>query len=272
MYALVDANSFYASCERVFRPDLAGRPVVVLSNNDGCIVARSKEAKALGVDMQRPYFQIKGLLERHNVTVFSSNYTLYANMSERLHSVLRDFAEQIETYSIDECFLWWSKPGTEDWRALGRRIADTVCRWTGLTVGVGIGPTKTLAKLANHMAKRGPEASGVHVLDDEPSTIAALKHVKLTDLWGISDRFAKRLACMGIDTPLKLRSAHANLIRRNLSVVGERIVYELRGEACIPLELVTPDKQNICCSRSFGSVTADYRAVAEAVATFVNAG
>jgi DNA polymerase V len=270
MYALVDANSFYASVERVFRPDLAGKPVVVLSNNDGCIVARSKEAKALGVDMQRPYFQIKELLELHNVIVFSSNYTLYASMSERLHNILRGFAEKIETYSIDECFLWWRLPPVDGWRALGEQIARCVQQWTGLTVGVGIGPTKTLAKLANHMAKRGAGANGVHVLDDEQSQTAALGAVELSDIWGISGGFRRRLEKMGIITPLQLRDADPHRIRLSLGVVGQRVAYELRGEPCIPLELVTADKQNICCSRSFGGVTSDYWQIRESVATFAS--
>jgi len=270
MFGLVDANSFYATCERIFRPDLAGRPVVVLSNNDGCIVARSKEAKALRIDMQKPYFQVKHILARHRAAVFSSNYTLYANMSERLHSILRDFAERLETYSIDECFLWWKSPPHEGWMVLGRQIAERVKQWTGLTVGCGIGITKTLAKLGNHLAKRGKNANGVHVIENERDATAALECIELGDLWGISSGFTRRLERIGIRTPLQFRNASPHYIRQHLGVVGERMVYELRGTSCIALEEITPDKQNICCSRSFGKVTSDFNAIREATVTFAS--
>ena len=270
MYALVDANSFYATCERIFRPDLAGKPVVVLSNNDGCIVARSKEAKSLGIDMQKPYFQIRHLIEAHGVVVFSSNYTLYADMSQRLHSILRDFAERIETYSIDECFLFWRSQSVEGWAALARRIAETVRQWTGLTVGIGVGATKTLAKLGNHLAKRGKNANGVHVIENQDDAMAALESVELGDIWGISGGFTRRLQRLGIDKPIELQRANPHYIRQHLGVVGERIVYELRGISCIELEEITADKQNICCSRSFGQVTSDFNAIREATVTFAS--
>jgi DNA polymerase V len=271
VYALVDANSFYASCERVFRPDLAGTPVVVLSNNDGCIVARSPEAKALqGIDQQLPYFQIRHLLERHNVTVFSSNYTLYGDMSRRVVSVLRHFADEMEVYSIDESFLRWRQSAVVDWQALGRTIRDTVLQWTGLPVGVGIARSKTLAKLANNRAKRAAGATGVHVLIEDDAIVSALASVQLADLWGVSRGFVRRLATLGIRTPLQLRDASPSRIRRLMGVVGERLVYELRGEPCIPLEAIQPDKQNIICSRSFGQVTSNYDGIQEAVMTFAS--
>lgn len=263
MFALVDANSFYASCERVFRPSLGNRPVVVLSNNDGCIVARSKEAKALGIAMGEPYFQCKPLLRRHRVAVFSSNYTLYDDMSRRVQDVLRGFAHEMEVYSIDESFLYWA--ADLPWEEFGREIGDTVKRWTGLPVGVGFGKSKTLAKLANKIAKAG---NGVHVLVDERAVTEALAKIELTDLWGISTRCEKRLNKIGIMTPLQFRDANPQLVRKELGVVGQRMVYELRGESCIALELERPDKQNICCSRSFGVVTNDPAAMREAVATF----
>jgi DNA polymerase V len=270
VFALVDANSFYATCERIFRPDLDGRPIVVLSNNDGCIVARSKEAKALGIDMQKPYFQVRDILKRHNVEVFSSNYTLYADMSQRLHSILRDFAERIETYSIDECFLFWKSAPLEGWARLARRIAETVRRWTGLTVGVGMGETKTLAKLGNHLAKRGKNATGVHVIENTEDATAALDAVELGDIWGISGGFTRRLRRLGIDKPVELQHANPRYVRQHLGVVGERIVYELRGVSCIELEELRPDKQNICCSRSFGKVTSEFNSIREAVVTFAS--
>lgn len=268
MYALVDANSFYASCERAFRPDLDGRPIVVLSNNDGCIVARSKEAKTLGIDMQQPYFKIKHLLKQHNVAVFSSNYTLYADMSRRMQDVLRGFGDEMEVYSIDESFLWWGSPAAEGWNSLGHRIRNTIQQWTALTVGVGIAPSKTLAKLANHIAKRTVGATGVHVIDGEDAINAALGSVELDDIWGISGGFRRRLGQLGITTPVQLRDAQPSLIRRHLGVVGERMVYELRGQPCIELEPEPPDKQMICCSRSFGQVSSSFEVLREAVATF----
>lgn len=268
MFALVDANSFYASCERVFRPDLEGRPVVVLSNNDGCIIARSKLAKELGIEMGAPYFQIKGVLRRFNVVVFSSNYTLYDDMSKRVQAVLRPLAESMEVYSIDESFLYWSHE--LPWQQIGEEILAKVQQWTGLPVGAGFGPSKTLAKLANHMAKKVPPASGVHVLDTADAINTALAKVDLTNIWGISGRLKKRLAKLGIMTPLQFRDADPHYIRREMGVVGQRMVYELRGESCIPLEIERPDKQNIVCSRSFGATTNNLTEMHESVATFAS--
>jgi DNA polymerase V len=266
MIALVDANSFYASVERVFRPSLADRPVVVLSNNDGCIVARSASAKALGIAMGEPYFKIKDALRRHRVAVFSSNYTLYDDMSRRVQDVLRPFADEMEVYSIDESFLTWSVD--LPWREVGKQMRERVRAWTGVPVGVGIAATKTLAKLANHLAKRGKGATGVHVIDGEADATAALAAVGLTDLWGVSSGYCRRLAALGVTTPLQLRDADPFLVRQHLGVVGQRIVLELRGEPCIPIETETADKKNICCSRSFGAATGDPDALREAVSTF----
>lgn len=268
MYALVDANSFYASCERVFRPDLAHRPVVVLSNNDGCIVARSQQAKALGIAMGVPYFEVRELLQRHGVAVFSSNYTLYDDMSRRVQDVLRDSAEEMEVYSIDESFLHWS--ADLPWLEIGQQIRDRVLRWTGLPVGIGFGPTKTLAKLANHLAKRGKAATGVHVINSPAAATGALEAIELNDLWGVSRGYCRRLARLGITSPLQLRDTDPHFIRQHLGVVGQRLVYELRGEPCIELQAEIPDKKNICCSRSFAKVTRDLDALQEAVTTFAS--
>lgn len=268
MYALVDANSFYASCERIFRPDLADKPVVVLSNNDGCIIARSKLAKELGIKMGEPYFQVKEALRRFRVIVFSSNYTLYDDMSRRLQDTLRPFAEEMEVYSIDESFLWWSID--LPWQSMGEQILETTLRCTGLPVGAGFGPSKTLAKLANHLAKRAPGANGVHVLADEPAITAALQDTDLMTIWGVSSGYAKRLLKLGVKTPLHLRDANPQFIRKQLGVVGERMVYELRGEPCIPLECDKPDKQNICCSRSFGVPVNNMTDLSQAVASYVS--
>jgi DNA polymerase V len=268
MFALVDANSFYASCERVFRPDLADKPVVVLSNNDGCIIARSKLAKELGIEMGAPYFKIKAVLQRFKVVVFSSNYTLYDDMSRRVQDVLRPFAEEMEVYSIDESFLWWTLD--LPWRRVGEEILETIMRCTGLPVGVGFGPTKTLAKLANHFAKRGKGATGVHVLDTTDAITDALSKADLVNVWGISSGFEKRLLALDIRTPLQFRDANPSLIRQAMGVVGERMLYELRGDSCIPLECEAPDKQNTCVSRSFGQVINEYDMLHEAVATFAS--
>lgn len=269
MFALVDCNAFYASCERAFDPSLAGRPVVVLSNNDGCVIARSAEAKALGVNMTEPYFKIAAMLRRAGAAVYSSNYTLYADMSRRVQDVLRMHAEELEVYSIDECFLRWGRDVPGGWAALGETIRAKVRRWTGLPVAAGIGPTKTLAKLANHVAKR-VTGSGVHVLDTEAAAADALGRVALTDLWGVSSGLTRRLAAMGVTTPLGLRDADPHRVRERLGVVGQRLVYELRGEPCLDLEPVEPDRQMICCSRSFGRATAELPAVREAVCTFAS--
>ncbi|QOJ14603.1 MAG: Y-family DNA polymerase [Planctomycetia bacterium] len=270
MLAHVDANNFYASCEQVFNPALRGKPVVVLSNNDGVVVARSVEAKALGIDMARPYFEIESLLKQRHVHVLSSNYTLYDDMSNRLADIYRHATDHVEVYSIDECFLSFDDIRRSDLINHGRDLRYTVLRWTGLGVGVGIAPSKTLAKLANHLAKRVPENAGVCVLVNEEAITAALAQVELTDLWGISGGFQRRLAGLGIHSPLELRAADPHRVRKGLGVVGQRIVFELRGESCLPLELIVPDKQNICCSRSFGQETRNFDELREAVCTFAS--
>jgi DNA polymerase V len=270
MLAHVDANNFYASCEQAFNPLMRGKPIVVLSNNDGVIVARSAEARALGIDMGGPLFESRHVLRKHRVYVLSSNYTLYDDMSNRLVDIYRSFTADVEVYSIDECFLSFAHVGKSNLHAHGRDLRNTVMQWTGIPVGVGIAPTKTLAKLANHLAKHIPDNAGVCVLGDDKMIAAALAMVKLTDLWGISRGFCRRLARMNVNTPLELRDADPNRVRERLGVVGQRIVYELRGEPCLNLELVMPDKQNICCSRSFGNDTNNFDELREAVSTFAS--
>lgn len=270
MLAHVDANNFYASCEQAFNPALQGQPVVVLSNNDGVIVARSAEARALGIDMARPYFEVRDQLQRHRVHVLSSNYTLYDDMSNRLVDIYRRYTDMLELYSIDECFLSFTHVGRGDLESYGRDLRGTVMQWLGLAVGVGIAPTKTLAKLANHLAKRVHGRDCVCVLVDDAEIDAALAGVELTDLWGVSRGFKRRLHAMGIRTPRDFRDANPNRVRDRLGVVGQRIVFELRGVSCIDLELVTPDKKNICCSRSFGDETSSFDELREAVCTFAS--
>ncbi|ESQ08153.1 MAG: Y-family DNA polymerase [Thiohalocapsa sp. PB-PSB1] len=269
--ALVDCNSFYASCEQVFRPDLSGRPLVVLSNNDGCVVARSPEAKALGIAMGEPWFQVQQRLPGAPVTVFSSNYALYADMSRRVMHLLARFSPRQEVYSIDECFLDLTElPETPS--AMGRRMRATVQRWTGLPVCVGIGPTKTLAKLANRIAKQQPVWQGVL---DLGSLTSAQLNSQLAELdtgivWGIGKRLAARLAKLGIHSVLDLEQADPRWLRQRFSVVLERTVRELRGVACLALEDTQPDKQQILSSRSFGIPVTDLRALAEAVTSYVS--
>lgn len=270
MLAHVDANNFYASCEQVFNPRLRGKAVVVLSNNDGVIVARSAEAKALGIDMERPFFEIRHILRRHRVHVLSSNYTLYDDMSNRLATIYRAHADEVEVYSIDECFLTVPDAGDADLLADAHRLRSTVKQWTGIPVSVGVSLTKTLAKLANRLAKRVAANAGACVLVSDQAITAALEAVELTDLWGISGGFARRLAEMGIRAAVELRDADPNRVRERLGVVGQRIVLELRGEPCIALETNPPDKQNICCSRSFGDDIRDIEGLQQAVCTFAS--
>lgn len=268
-FALVDCNAFYASCERVFNPRLAGRPVVVLSNNDGCVIARSTEARALGIRMGEPWFKVKDTAQAAGVQVYSSNYPLYADMSARAMAVLGQFSPDVEVYSIDECFLGLDGLGHQDLTALGREIRARVLQWTGLPVCVGVGPTKTLAKLANHAAKMDPARGGVLDL----GTLAAgqihalLEDTRLDQVWGVGRRLAARLAEMGIANARQLRDAPARHLRGRFSVTLERTVLELRGLACQPLEAVTPPRKQIVVSRSFGRPVTDRAELVEAVAT-----
>ena len=269
MFALVDCNNFYASCERVFQPCLEGRPVVVLSNNDGCVIARSQEAKDLGVPMGAPYFKLERELRRHRVAVFSSNYALYGDLSRRVMQVLAGFAQRIEVYSIDECFLDLSGlPG--DMTAYALRIVRTVRRWTGIPVSIGIAPTKTLAKIGNRLAKKGLSPSGA-VLDwsrlPAPES-EVLAGVAVEDVWGIASRWGERLRRLGIGHAQALREADPQRLRQHFGVVMERIVWELRGVSCIPLESLPPLRHQILTSRSFGHKLSHFEDLRAAVTAF----
>lgn len=273
MLALVDCNNFYASCERVFRPALEGRPIVVLSNNDGCVVARSAEAKALGIPMAKPWYQLEPGLRGRNVAVFSSNYALYGDLSRRVMQVLADFCPRLEIYSIDECFLDLAGvPG--DWTAFGLEIVRRVKRWTGVPVSVGIAPTKTLAKTANRLAKRGQGPAGPVLewarLPDPRATLAALAP---EDVWGISARLGERVRRLGLASALALAEADPRVLRRAGGVVLERLGRELGGTACLALEDVPPPRKQILVSRTFGARLARAEDVQAAVAAFaVRAG
>ncbi|WP_404316333.1 translesion error-prone DNA polymerase V subunit UmuC [Klebsiella oxytoca] len=266
MFALVDVNSFYASCEMVFRPDLRGRPVVVLSNNDGCVIARNHEAKLLEIPMGAPYFKMKSQFERHQVAVFSSNYALYGDMSQRVMTLLEELSPAVYQYSIDEAFVNLSGiHRTEELEAFGRHVRSTLLQCTGLTVGVGIGPTKTLAKLANYAAKRWPKFEGVVDLSLQARQRKLLAKVAVGEIWGVGRRMAKKLNDMGITTALELAEMPASLIRKHFSVVMERTVRELQGESCLEPEEYMPTKQQIISSRSFSQKVSEYGPMREAI-------
>lgn len=274
VFALVDCNNFYASCEKLFAPRLKNRPVVVLSNNDGCVVARSAEVKALGIPMGVPWFNIKDDARRHGIVAMSSNYALYADMSNRVVEVLSAFSPNIEVYSIDESFLELSGFGNlpGGLAMYGAEMRQRIADWLGLAVCVGIAPTKTLAKLANHCAKKNlAGADGVCDFTPlHPDDLTQLfDRIDVGEVWGIGRKINARLAAMGINTVRQLRDADAETLRSRFSVVVERTVRELRGLSCIDLQEVTPDKQQIISSRSFGQLIHDRVDLEEAVASYM---
>ncbi len=269
MVALADVNNFYVSCERVFAPQLRGQPVVVLSNNDGCVVARSEEAKALQIGMGQPVFEIRDLVRRHGVQVLSSNYALYGDMSARAMNTMRQFAPQVEVYSIDECFLDLS--GMEhhfDLHAHALDIRQTVLRWTGLPISIGVAPTKVLAKLANRLAKRDRAGNGICCLTASNGLDTALRSVPVGDVWGIGRQYAALLLRHGVATAYDLSRANDQWVRRHLSVTGLRIKKELCGEPCIELEADIPNKQQIATTRTFRNTLCEQAALREALADF----
>lgn len=271
VFALVDCNNFYASCEKLFDPKLASKPVVVLSNNDGCVVARSAEVKALGIPMGVPWFKIQKEARQYGIVAFSSNYALYADMSNRVVEVLGQFTPNLEVYSIDESFLDLSG-FNRDLVEYGQEIRQRIQQWLGLAVCVGIAPSKTLAKLANHCAKKNLAGSG-GVCDLTTMTQSQLSQlfagIDVGEVWGVGSKIEARLANMGITTVLQLREADPDLIRSKFSVVLERTVRELRGVSCLDLEEVAPDKQQIMCSRSFGQYVYDRDQLEEVLASYV---
>ncbi|ELV8627462.1 translesion error-prone DNA polymerase V subunit UmuC [Vibrio vulnificus] len=269
VFALVDCNNFYASCEKLFRPDLKDTPVVVLSNNDGCVVARSREAKLLGIKMGVPVFQIKAEMQRHGILAFSSNYALYADLSSRVMRTLEEMAPRVEVYSIDEAFL--DLTGIESAISLvefGQQVRERIGHWIGITVCVGIAPTKTLAKLANHAAKKYPATQGVVDLTNPDRQRRLLALVPVDDVWGVGRRLSTRLNALGITTALDLANASPRAIRDQFSVVLERTVRELNGESCIELEEIPPTKKQIICSRSFGAKVTQFELLREAVCEY----
>ncbi|CCI69712.1 samB (plasmid) [Klebsiella pneumoniae subsp. rhinoscleromatis SB3432] len=268
MFALADVNSFYASCEKVFRPDLQNRPVIVLSNNDGCVISRSTEAKALNIPMGEPWFKLKATAEKSGVVVFSSNYSLYHSMSERVMRSLEALSPRVEQYSIDEMFL--DVAGIDRCVAFedfGRQLREYVHRHTALTVGVGMGPTKTLAKSAQWASKQWHQFGGVlAITPDNPRRTAKLLALQpVEEVWGVGRKLSGKLNIMGISTALQLAQTSPSFIRKHFSVVLERTVRELQGESCISLEEAPPPKQQIVCSRSFGERVTTYEAMRQAI-------
>ncbi|MFO7541536.1 MAG: Y-family DNA polymerase [Thiobacillus sp.] len=271
-FALVDGNNFYVSCERVFNPGLEGRPVVVLSNNDGIVVARSPEVKALGVKMGAPWFQLHDLARKHHILAYSSNYTLYADMSNRMMRVLATYSPQQEIYSIDECFLGFDGFPPADLAAIGQRIRAQVKQWVGIPVCVGIGATKTLAKLANHCAKKNL-AGNDGVCDFGQINAAELDtlfaRIEVGEVWGVGRRLTEKLAARGITTVRDLRDADAVTLGEAFSIVLQRTVMEMRGVSCLELEELAPAKKQIVSSRSFGAYVYTLPELEEAVSTFM---
>lgn len=273
-FALVDANNFYVSSERVFQPSLRDRPVVVLSNNDGCVVARSNEVKALGVKMSQPWFQMQDLVRQHGIVGLSSNYTLYACMSNRIMTILRTYSPNVEIYSVDEAFVslngmggLWESPA-----AMGQHMRAKILQWTGLPVCVGTGaPTKTLAKMANHIAKRFPLFDGV--CDLSSMSVARMRwlfvRIDVEEVWGVGRRIGDKLRALGINTVQDLKEAEPRDMRARFGVVVERTVLELRGLSCLDLEEVAPPRKEIVSSKSFGSMVHTYDELAEAVTAYV---
>ncbi|CAH9052116.1 Protein UmuC [Pseudoalteromonas holothuriae] len=259
MYALVDATSFYASAEKVFDPSIRKKPVVVLSNNDGCIVAVSAEAKALGIPKFQPYFKLKGELEKYGVVIRSSNYELYADLSDKMMSVINQYSDQHYIYSIDESFLKFDGYAgvVDSWYDYGHLIRRTVWRRTKLPVGVGFGPTSTLAKAANHAAKKFPDATGVAIIDSEQSRKQILSRMAVGDVWGIGRRLAKSLNLLGVETALDLAKQNPKRMRQQFSVVLERTISELNGVKCLSWDEIKQRKKEIYSTRSFGERVTD---------------
>lgn len=268
MFALIDCNNFYVSCERVFNPSLNGKPVVVLSNNDGCIIARSQEAKALGLPMGAPVFKHKDLLETHQVIMFSPNFTLYGDMSSRVMNVLSENLPDIEIYSIDEAFADLHGFRRYNLQQMAETLRDTVKKHTGIPVSIGIGTTKTLAKAANHLSKKQARYQGVCVLHDEITTVEALKRIPIEEVWGIGRAYARRLHDQEVHTALDFAKLPSEWVRRQMHVTGARVHHELKGNSCLPLEQVQPPKKSICTSRSFGHKVTRLEELENAVGSF----
>ena len=270
MYALVDCNNFYASCERVFQPKFNGKPVAILSNNDGCVISRSNEAKAVGIPMGAPAFQIKELVKEKNVQLFSSNYVLYGDLSNRVMAILGQFTPNLEIYSIDEAFLNFDGLTLSDYHDYGIQMKTRVQKWVGIPVCIGFAETKALSKVANKIAKKFQDRTkGVYVIDSEEKRIKALKWTKIEDVWGIGHRMNKKMKAKNIVTALDFTAPqHEAWIKKEMGVVGMRLKYELEGKSVLDLEPIVDQKKSIATTRSFPKQIADFDLLRERVATF----
>ncbi|NHM06620.1 Y-family DNA polymerase [Flavobacterium sp. CYK-4] len=273
MYALVDCNNFYASCERLFQPGLVGKPIAVLSNNDGCIISRSDEAKVLGIPMGAPEFQVREQLRQSKVHVFSSNYALYGDLSQRVFDILRQFTPNVEEYSIDEAFLNFDGLDENlDYHDYGLQMRNRILKWLSIPVCVGVAPTKALSKVANKIARKFPkQTSGVHVIDTDKKRIKALKWTKIEDVWGIGFRLSKKMKDRNIYTAYDfVDPRHRAWIKLQMGVVGLRLVNELEGQSVLELEAPLTEKKTIAVTRSFPKALNDFDALRERVSTFAS--
>ena len=268
MFGLVDCNNFYASCERQFQPQYEGKPVVVLSNNDGCVIARSNEAKEIGIKMGVPFFQIKDVCAKYGVTAFSSNYELYGDMSRRVMSALTEFVKEVDIYSIDEAFLTLDGYDLYDLKAYGESIVRKVSRI--VPVSLGIAPTRTLAKVANKYAKKFPAYKGCCVIDTDEKRLKALERFDVGDVWGVGRQYVKKLQARGIRTALDLAQAPRQFVRGLMTVQGERLWCELNGEPAVDIDDLDVPKKSICTSRAFGEATRSKEDLREAITTFAS--
>ena len=270
MYALVDCNNFYAPCERVFQPKFNGKPVAILSNNDGCVISRSNEAKAIGIPMGAPAFQIKDLVKDKNVKLFSSNYALYGDLSNRVMKILEQFTPNLEIYSIDEAFLNFDGLDVSDYHNYGLQMKNRVQKWTGIPVCIGFAPTKALSKVANKIAKKFQDRTlGVYVIDSEEKRIKALKWTKIEDVWGVGYRTLKKARIRNIVTALDfIQPQHEVWIKKEMGVIGLRLKYELEGKSVLDLEPIVDQKKSIATTRSFPKQITDFDLLRERVATF----
>ena len=267
-FGLADCNNFYVSCERIFNLSLRGVPVVVLSNNDGCVISRSQEAKDLGVKMGVPIFEIKHLVKNHDIQVLSSNYALYGDISSRVMNCLLDLCPDVEVYSIDESFLDLTILPENELYRFGLEVKKKILKWTKIPICIGIAPTKALAKIANKVAKKNRDGSGIFVIDSEEKRIDLLKNFDIEDVWGIGRQHAKFLKSHGVISALDFTKLDDRFVQKNMSITGLRLAKELRGESCIPMLQPRVSQQGICCSRSFGKMTTTFEALSEAVTNF----
>jgi DNA polymerase V len=270
MYALVDCNNFYASCERVFQPEFNGKPVAILSNNDGCVISRSEEAKAIGIPMGAPEFKIRELVKEKSVKLFSSNYALYGDLSNRVMNILGQFTPNIEIYSIDEAFMNFDGMTVPDYHDYGLHMKTRIQKWVGIPVCVGFAPTKALAKVANRIAKKFQDrTSGVYVIDTEEKRLKALKWTKIEDVWGIGYQTTKKAKLRNIHTALDFVAPHnESWIKKEMGVVGLRLKYELEGKSVLDLEPIPDQKKSISITRSFPKQISDFDLLRERVSTF----